>query len=55
MRIVSAVWDLLDRPLGVCQLLGNDTPKLEEDVSFGGSPPGGKDTLLGGPSGGGSS
>jgi len=55
VRVVSAVWDLLDRPLGVRQLSGNDTPESEEDESSGGSPLGGKDTLLGGPLGGGSS
>jgi len=54
VRAVSAVWDRLDRPLGVCRLSGNDTPESEEDESSGGSPPGGKDTLLGGPPGGGS-
>ena len=55
VRVVSVVWDLLDRPLGVCRLSGNDTPESEEDESSGGSPPGGKDTLLGGLLGGGSS
>jgi len=55
VRAVSAVWDLLDRPLGVRQLSGNDTPESEEDESSGGSPLGGKDTLLGGPPGSGSS
>jgi len=47
--VVSAVWDLLDRALGVHRLSGNDTPKSKEDESSGGSPLGGKDTLLGGP------
>ena len=55
MRGVSAVWDLLDRPLGVRRLSGNDTPELEEDDSSRVSPLGGKDTLLGGPPGSGSS
>jgi len=32
-RAVSAVWDLLDRPLGVRLLLGSDTPESEEDES----------------------
>jgi len=54
VRAVSAVWDHLDRPLGVHRLSGNDTPESEEDESSGGSPPGGKDTLLGGPPGAGS-
>jgi len=55
VRAVSAVWDLLDRPLGVRQLSGNDTPESEKDESSGRSPLGGKDTLLGEPPGGGSS
>jgi len=46
---VSAVWDLLDRPLGVRLVSGSDTSESEEDESSGGSPSGGKDTLLGGP------
>ena len=52
--MVSAVWDLLDRALGVHRLSGNDTPESEEDESSGRSLLGGKDTLLGGPPGGGS-
>jgi len=52
---VSAVWDLLDQPLGVRRLSGNDTPESEEDESSGGSPLSGKHTLLGGPPRGGSS
>jgi len=54
VHVVSAVWDLLDRSLGVRRLLGNDKPESEEDESSGGSPLGGKDTLLGGSPGGGS-
>ena len=54
VHVVSAVWDLLDRPLEVRRLSGNDTPELEEDESSGGSPPSSKDTLLGEPPGGGS-
>ena len=53
VHIVSAVWDLLDRPLGVRRLSGNDIPESEEDESSGGSPPGAKNTLLGDPPGGG--
>jgi len=53
--VVSAVWDRLDRPLGVRRLSGNNTPESEEDESSGGLPPGSKDTLLGGPSDRGSS
>jgi len=55
VRVVSAVWDYLDRPLGGHRLSGNNTPESEEDESSGGSPPGCEDTLLGGPSDGGSS
>jgi len=54
VRVVSAVWDRLDRPLGVRQLSGNNTPESEEDESSSGSPLDGKDTLVGGPPEGGS-
>ena len=49
MCVVSAIWDLLDLPLGVRWLSGNDTPESEEAESSRGLPPGGKDTLLGRP------
>jgi len=39
VRVVSAIWDLLDRPLGVRRLLDNDTPGSEENELSGGSPP----------------
>jgi len=52
VRVVSTVWDLLDRLLGLRLVSGSDTPESEEDESSGGSPSGGKDTLFGGPPGG---
>jgi len=54
VRAVSAVWDLLDRPLAVRLVSGSDTPESEEDDLSGGSPSGGKNTLFAGPPVGGS-
>jgi len=54
VHVESAVRDLLDLPLGVPRLSGNDTPESEEEEPSGGSLAGGNDTLLGRPPGGGS-
>jgi len=54
VHTVSAVWNLLDQPLGVCQLSGSDTPELDSNESLGGSLLGDKDTYLEVPPSGGS-
>jgi len=53
VRAVSAVWDLLDRPLGARLVSGSNTPESEEDESSSRLLSGSKYTLLGGLPGGG--